>query len=252
MSEYNTASVKTVSDAIKRKRKKQRKSTFRKWFVRFLIVLIVSASVYGLYKLDQSMLFRVKAIQVSNNHVLSENQIIEAFDISLNDRTWLIHSFLLKNQVSDYKSIESFEITKKNNIVLIHVNEYDVVGYKGNHLMLENGELITINEFNQHYVLKVPEIIGFNDQELTIRLAESLALLNPEIRMIVSSVTQKETTYDEAQIWMLLADKKQVFSDFRSVELLNNYPLFVDQIADGNNCIYLDYTSSSARSSVCE
>lgn len=252
MSEYNTASVKTVSEAIKRKRKKQRKSTFRKWFVRFLIVSFISASVYGLYKLDESMLFRVKSIRVSNNHVLSEKQIIEAFDISLNDRTWLIHSFLLENQIADYKSIESFEITKKNNIVLIQVNEYDVVGYKGDNLLIENGDFISINDFNQHYVLKVPEIIGFDDQELTNRLAESLMLLNPEIRMIIASVTQKETTYDEAQIWMLLTDKKQVFSDFRSVELLNNYPLFVDQIADGNNCIYLDYTSSSARSSVCE
>ncbi len=252
MSEYNTASVKTVSDAIKRKRKKRRKSTFRKWFVRVLLVLIFSASMVGVYKLDQSMLFRVKAIQVSNNHVLSENQIVDAFDISLNDRTWLIHAFLLKNQITNYKSIESFEITKKNNIVLIQVNEYDVVGYKDEYLMVENGELISITDFNQHYVLKVPEIIGFDDEELSNRLAQSLALLNPEIRMIISSVTQKETTYDEAQIWMLLADRKQVFSDFRSVELLNNYPLFVDQIADGNNCIYLDYTSSSARSSICE
>jgi cell division septal protein FtsQ len=252
MSEYNTASVKTVSDAIKLKRKKRRKSTFRKWFVRFLLVAIILSISYGIYKLDQSNIFRVKAIRVSNNHVLSQEQIIDAFDISINDRVWLIHDFMLNDKIQDYKSIESYELTKKNNVVLINVNEFDVVGYKNDTLLLANGAYIDITEFNQHYLLKVPEIHGFDDEELSTRLAESLGLLTPEIRMIISSVQQKETTYDQAQIWMVLFDQKQVFSDFRSVELLNNYHLFVDQIAPGNNCIYLDYTSSSARSSVCE
>src|SRR5690554_2271591 len=111
MSEYNTASVKTVSDAIKLKRKKRRKSTLRKWFVRFLLVAIILSISYGIYKLDQSNIFRVKAIRVSNNHVLSQEQIIDAFDISINDRVWLIHDFMLNDRIQDYKSIESYELT---------------------------------------------------------------------------------------------------------------------------------------------
>ena len=98
----------------------------------------------------------------------------------------------------------------------------------------------------------MPEIIGFDDEELLERLSESLMKLKPEILMLIASLNQFTTTYDQAQVWMLLNDKKQVFSDFRAVELFNNYPLFVDQISPENDCIYLDYTSSSARSSPCQ
>ncbi len=252
MSEYNTQPVKTVSEGLKRKRKKKRKSAFKKWFSRFLLLSLLIGIIFGLYKLDQSTLFRVSAITVSNNHVMSDHEIIDALDIEINDRLWLIYDWFNKDKLHAFASIEDFSFKKQDNVLMISVSEVAVVGFDQEQLWLENGAHTPITSFNEHYLQKVPMISGFNEEELSKRLGESLALLQTEILMIISNVHQVETSYDQAQLWLLLHDQKQVFSDFRSLELLNNYPLFVDQIAPENDCIYLDYASRSARSSPCE
>lgn len=252
MTQHQTAPVKTVSDALKRKRKKKKVSTFKRWAKRFILIVLVLGLVFGLYKLDESKLFRINAITVSNNTVLSNEEVIELLNVNINDRIWLTHDFLRQGLAESISSIESFKFYKNNGVLMIDVNESRPVGIKGNELLLTNGKRSDITTFNQHYRMRLPLITGFDSEELLVRLAMSLSELEPEILMIIASVNQFERTYDQAQLWLLLNDRRQVYSDFRSVHLLNNYPLFVDQIAPGNDCIFLDASSLSARSAPCE
>lgn len=252
MSEYNTASVKTISNAIKRKRKVKRANRFKRWLRRLLILLLLSAIGFGVYTLDQSSLFRLSAISVSNNTLYSDQEITKTLDIAVNDRTWLIHDWFYRNTFNEVNGIESVKLIKKNNVLLVRVVESKPVGILKDFYLLANGKEVEITEFNKHYQNQLPQIQGFDDQPLQDRLAMSMATLKPEILLLIGDVQQVTTTYDNAQIRLLLHDKKQVYSDFRSLELFNNYPLFVDQIAAANNCIYLDFTSRSARSAPCD
>ncbi len=252
MADSNTRSVKTVSNAIKRQRKRQKTKLIRRWLVRILIVTVITITIFGVYYLDRSTLFRVKTITVSNNTILSNQEVIDVLDVHVNDRMWLIYDFLQQNKVSDVPSIESFSYKKQNNVLMITINESKPVGVRNDELLLANGKTSPITPFNNHYRMTLPIIRGFEEPQLQSRLTESLSQLDQTIMLIIDSVTQHEVTYDQAQLWLILSDQRQVFSDFRSLYLLNNYPLFVDQIASGNNCIYLDATSQSARSARCE
>ncbi len=252
MTQHHTAPVKTVSDALKRKRKKKKMSTFKRWTRRVVFVLVVVVLMFGLYKLDESDMFRVKAITVSNNTVLSNEEVIELLNININDRMWLTHDFLKQGLAESIYSIESFVFYKNDGILMIDVLESRPVGIKGNELLLHNGKFADITPYNLHYRMTLPLITGFDSNELLERLAQSLSELDVEILMIIDSVHQFERTYDQAQLWLLLSDRRQVYSDFRSIHLLNNYPLFVDQITPGNDCIFLDASSLSARSAPCE
>lgn len=252
MSEFNTASVKTVSDAIKRKRKTKRAKRFKRWMKRLSVLLIVISVAFGMYKLDESSLFRISAISVSNNTLYSDEEIIEVLDIAIEDRMWLVYNWLYRNAFSEVNGVDGVTLSKKNNVLLVVVDESKPVAIQSETYLLANGETIEITAYNKLYKNQLPRVEGFIEADLQERLAQSMALLQPEILLLISSVNQVSTTYDSAQIQLLLHDQKQVYTDFRSLELLNDYPLFVDQIAPENNCVYLDYTSRSARSAPCE
>lgn len=252
MSEFNTASVKTVSDAIKRKRKTKKTNRLKRWMRRLLVLLVVVSVGFGIYKLDKSSLFRVTAISVSNNTLYSNEEMIEVLDIQIGDRMWFIYNWLYRNTFHEISGVKKVTLTKKNNVLLIATQEVTPIAIFGSEYLLADGETIEITEFNKHYKNQLPRIEGFTEDDLQVRLAQSMAILKPEILQLISSVNQVTTTYDSAQIRLLLHDQKQVYSDFRSLELFNDYPLFVDQIAPENNCVYLDFTSRSARSAPCE
>ncbi len=248
----DTSSFKAISKAIRQKRKQKRKTKQRQMIVVLVFVVVINLLMYGLYKLDQSSLFRISKIIVNHNELYEDDVILDTLNLHAGKRTWLVHPILYKNKTHDLAGIESLTLRKKGRLLFVDVEEFKVLGFKANHFLIDGGSLIQITDFNRHLQKHVPEIIGFDDEELLERLSESLMKLKPEILMLIASLNQLTTTYDQAQVWMLLNDKKQVFSDFRAVELFNNYPLFVDQISPENDCIYLDYTSSSARSSPCQ
>jgi cell division septal protein FtsQ len=252
MSEFNTASVKTVSNAIKRKRKNKRVNRFKKFMKRLFILILLLSVGFGLYKLDESKIFRLSAISVSNNTLYSNEEIIEVLDINVNDRMWLIYNWFYRNTFNEVNGVEAVKLTKKNKVLLVSVTESHPVGVVASDYLLANGKLTPISEFNKHYQVQLPEITGFNEDDLQVRLAQSMAILKPEILLLIGEVQQITTSYDSAQIRLLLHDKKQVYSDFRSLVLLNDYPLFVDKIGAAENCIYLDFTSRTARSAPCE
>lgn len=252
MTNKDTSSYKVISTALRQQRKNKQKSRFRKVIVILVGLIIVSAFLLVGYKLDQSSLFRVSAIIVNNNQLYEDEEILAHLKLAEGQRIWLIHPFLYKNKALGLNGVEDLTLKKQGNILLVEVLEQAVVGYKDEFLLVKEGYLIRMTDFNEHFQKQVPIIVGFDDDQLLNRLGESLSKLNPEVLLLVASIEQVTTTYDHAQLWLLLTDQKQVYSDFRSLELLNDYPLFVDQIAPENNCIYLDYTSSSARSSPCE
>lgn len=252
MSEFNTASVKTVSNAIKRKRKTKKVNRFKKWMKRLIVLLVILIIGFGLYKIDESSLFRISAISVSNNTLYSDEEIIDVLNIKVSDRIWLVYNWFYRDAFAHVSGIESATLTKKNNVLMVSVTESKPVAIQANEYLLANGKSIEISEFNKHYRNQLPEVEGFSEDDLQLKLAESMSELKPEILLLIASVKQVSTTYDSSQIHLILHDKKQVFSDFRSLELLNSYPLFVDQITAENNCVFLDYTSRSARSAPCE
>ncbi len=252
MTNKDTSSYKVISTALRQQRKNKQKSRFRKAIVILVGLAIVSTFILVGYKLDQSSLFRVSVIIVNNNQLYDDEEILAHLKLAEGQRMWLIHPFLYKNKALGLNGVEDLTLKKQGNVLLVEVVEQAVVGYKDEFLLVEEGYLIQITDYNEHFQKQVPIIEGFDDDQLLNRLGESLSKLNPEVLLLVASIEQVTTTYDHAQLWLLLTDQKQVYSDFRSLELLNDYPLFVDQIAPENNCIYLDYTSSSARSSPCE
>lgn len=248
----NTASVKKVSSVIKKRQKSKRRKLFRVWFKRLSILTLILLCGYGIYRVDASELFKVKQIVIAHNTIYSDNQIKKLLNIDIGDRTWLIYPWLKANRIKDDRVIAEVDLSIKNNILLVSVNEYRLVGVYKDRLLLENGHVVNYLAHHQPIVDLVPLIEGFESEEYQLRLAEALAQLEPMMLFAISMIQQKQTSYDEAQLHLLLKDQNQVFSDFRSLSLLNDYRFFVNQIKPENKCIYIDAISSSAISQPCE
>lgn len=252
MTSQDTASVKKVSGAIKKRQKKQRRRTLIRWLKRLSIGSLIGLVGFGIVKLDQSSIFRVNHIVVSNNLIYTEAQIKSLLNIDIYDRTWLIYQWFKENRIKNDPVLEEVTLSIKNNILLIQVKESKAVGLMNDRLLLENGNLVDVADHHQSLLASIPIISGFEEADYPQQLALALSSLEPSMLFYISMIVQKQTSYDDAQLHLFLQDHNQVFSDFRSLYLLNDYKYFVNQIKPENKCIYLDAISSSAISQPCE
>jgi len=252
----DTASVKTVTSAIKKHKKQQLKRRIGLFFRRLLIVVICGLLGFGLYKLDQSMMFRVVTITVSGNHYVSDQEIIELSTLSKGQRTWLIHEFFIQPKIEGNPWIQSASIIVKDKIASLIIVENRPIGYQVSDsisILLPTGMAIEINEQQRDWIATLPIIIGFKDELLRKKLGKAFSLIDDHVMMFIAEIHQSAVSYDAALLMIVMQDGHRVFSDFSNLEMLNDYHLIASQLKPENKCIiFLDIKSRAISSRPCD
>jgi cell division protein FtsQ len=251
----DTASIKAVTQAIKDKKIRQRKRLIKIYTRRLVFVVLLIVLGFSAYWLDKSELFRIKAISVTGNTHISDDEVIKLSEIISGERIWLISKNSVSKKVSQSVWIKNVKIVKSQNIVTIEVTEHRILGYKVTDkisLLLQSGQLIPLKESQLDWIATVALISGFDEELQLKKLVDSFAAVDDSIMMFVSEIHQSPVSYDESLIRLIMSDGNQIFTDFAALDLINEYKLIVNQINPANKCIYFDAMHRAYSSRPCE
>ncbi len=244
-------SVKDISSSIKSKRRKARQLFFRRLFVFVVSILVLSLFGFGLYTIDQSPIFRIQAIIVSNTRLSSEEEIRKVLPFKVGERQWIFHPWWTDIPIND-DAIESISFVMNNKTMIVEVKEYKPLAINETSILLSNGQYYPLNTRHQSITAYLPNVEGFSESELSVKLANALIELEDFVLNLMSSIQQTPLSYDEAMMVITLDNGLNIYSDLRSLVLLNQLPLFIDLINETNNCLYLDSVTSTARAAPCQ
>lgn len=242
--------VKEISSNIKIKRRKARKLFFRRLFVFIISFLVVSLIGIGLFMIDQSPIFRIQSIVISHVHLSSETEIRNALPFKEGDRHWIFHPWWTDIPIKD-AAIDSITFVKNDKTFIVEVNEFKPLAINETSVLLSNGQYYPLKPHHQSILAHLPSVKGFTESELSVKLANTLIELEDFVLNLMASIQQTPLSFDEAMMVITLDNGLNIFSDLRSLILLNQLPLFIDLINEDNNCLYLDSVTSTARAASC-
>src|SRR5699024_6832116 len=134
----------SIEDRIpKLKQARKKKANRRLVFYLSIFFILISVIIY-----IQSPLSDVKTINITGNHHVTDEKIIELALLDDSPNIWTISKKTMEKDIKGYPLIQSVNIDKKlPQTVQINVEEYDLVGYvKQSEYyvpVLENGEKIS-------------------------------------------------------------------------------------------------------------
>ena len=138
-----------------------------------------------------------------------------------------------------------------NRTMIVEVKEFKPLAISESHILLSNGQYYPLNHRHRSILAYLPSVDGFNESELSVKLANALIELEDFVLNLMASIEQTPLSYDEAMMVITLDNGLNIYSDLRSLILLNQLPLFIDLINEDNNCLYLDSVTSTARAAPC-
>jgi cell division septal protein FtsQ len=243
-------SAKDISTQIKEKRRLARKRLIKKLVTLVLILALLTLSSIGLYTLDQSEVLRIQHILVSNVRISDEQEVWEQLPFKLHDRFWMYHPLWSDIPITD-DAIESITFSINNRNVIVLVSEYKPLALTTTHILLSNGVYYPQTSQNKAVLGFLPSLEGFEESELSVKLANALLGLEDFVLNLMANIKQNPSSYDEAMMIVTLDNGMNIHSDLRSLYLLNQLPLFIDLIDENNDCLYLDSVTSTARAAPC-
>ncbi len=246
----NIPTVKEISSHIKANRKKARLRLLRKLVVFIVSSMLITLIGFGLYMLDQSSLFRIQTIIISDVRLSDEQTIRNQLPFSKGDRLWLHLPWFTTIHIDD-DAIESISFVFNQNNAFVSVVEYKPLAKTTSTLLLSNGVFYPLKPEHSSLFYYLPQLDGFSESELSVKLATSLLGLEDFVLNLMANIKQNPSTYDEAMMIVTLDNGLNIHTDMRSLILLNQLPLFIDLIDDNNDCLYLDSVTSTARAAPC-
>jgi cell division septal protein FtsQ len=243
-------SVKDISSSIKSKRRKARQLLFRRLFAFIVTMVVISLIGISMYTIDQSSMFRIQSIIVSHTRLTDEAEVRSALPFSEGDRQWIFHPWWTNIPIDD-DAIESINFVMNNRTMIVEVKEFKPLAISESHILLSNGQYYPLNPRHRSILAYLPSVDGFIESELSVKLANALIELEDFVLNLMASIEQTPLSYDEAMMVITLDNGLNIYSDLRSLILLNQLPLFIDLINEDNNCLYLDSVTSTARAAPC-
>jgi cell division septal protein FtsQ len=250
ISKEHVPSAKEISTQIKEKRRQARKKLVKRIVMSIVFLILLVITSYGLYILDQSQVLRIQHILISQVRISNERNVWDNLPFQQYDRIWTNLPLWTEIEVED-EAIESITFSINNRNVIVVVHEYKPLALTSTHILLSNGVYYPQTSANKANLGYLPHIEGFNESELSVKLANALLGLEDFVLNLMANIKQNPLSYDEAMMIVTLDNGMSIHSDLRSLYLLNQLPLFIDLINENNNCLYLDSVTSTARAAPC-
>ncbi len=206
----------------------------KKKIYKFLGVL-VSVILIILYILN----VRIKNIYVKNNHLLSDQEIIELAGIEKYPKLFSISTNKMINKIKMSQIVESVKI-KKNIFgrVDIEVNEYNMVlkDEVDNGIYLASGEKIKTDEV----ILGIPSLINVADQDILKDFLEKLDKIDKDMLANISEIEFTPNEYEKDLFLLYMNDGNYVYITTLRLNNLNKYGEVLKQLDGKKGILYLD------------
>ncbi len=210
--------------------KKHVKIRYGRIVIALLILLCVGIILY--HTLDLS----IRNIYVKNNHVLTDQQVIERAQLEDYPSTFEELSFFIESRLEDDIMIKSAHVEKDGLFsVTITVEEnrplfYDV---NKNKVILLDGQTTDGN-----YV--VPTLINYTPDKLYQKLQKKLAELDMVILSRISEIEYNPNEVDQSRFLLSMTDGNYVYLSLNQFQKINSYLDIMKTFQNKKGILYLD------------
>ena len=222
------------------KKKVKRKLSFKGLLVVILGIYLLCMVVYVIYKMP------VKLIIVKGNTLTSENEILEASNISKGTSIWSLIG--KKNKIKSLDYVNDAKI--KFNLlgkVTIDIDEARILYAYEDEYVLSNGKKIV----PKTKVLGIPTLINFCPSEVENRFIDRLKTIDSAVLKMVSEIKYDpdingEITLDSERFLLKMNDENSVYINIVNIQKLNRYKEIIATLkAEEKGVLYLDSNSSN-------
>ncbi|MGM9946973.1 OCRE domain-containing protein [Floccifex sp.] len=224
---------------------KRKKRSFSLKSITILCAILFMFFSFLLYCISDDSKTHVLACE--GNYFYTDAQIYEKAHVSLNTRLYLMPGFLMENQVKNLDLIESVNVTKKENSIVIHIKEKMAVGYyiedSKYYILTIDNESIELDSQYKSNLIHLPLISDLSKSQRK-SLCEELKKVEDDItyELIekISQIVPFSSSYDENMIRLIMRDGNSIYSSFDSLSMLTKYSLVLTQLKGTSACLLLD------------
>ena len=230
--EKKNVSSKTSKKQTKKNKRQKKHVKIRYGRIALAILILLGIGFILYHTLDLS----IRNIYVKNNHVLTDQQVIERAQLQDYPSTVEELSFFIESRLEDDIMIKSADV-KKNGLfsVTITVEEnrplfYDI---NKNKVILLDGQTTDGN-----YV--VPTLINYTPDKLYKKLQKKLAELDTEILIRISEIEYNPNEVDQSRFLLSMTDGNYVYLSLNQFQKINSYLDIMKTFQNKKGILYLD------------
>ncbi|MDD7281940.1 MAG: FtsQ-type POTRA domain-containing protein [Erysipelotrichaceae bacterium] len=224
---------------------KSKKSSFSLRTTTILCVLIFALSSFLLYCLCDDSKARVLSCQ--GNYFYSDKQIYEQAHLSLNTRLWLIPSGIMEKEISNLPLVDSVNVKKDENRLVIQVKEKDLIGYyiedDQYYILTVDNESIELDKEFKSNLIHLPLISDLSKSQrkaLCEALKKDEENISHEVIEKISQIVPFSSSYDKNMVRLIMRDGNSVYSSMDSLSMISKYSLVLTQLKGASACLLLD------------
>ena len=230
--EKKNFSSKTSKKQTKKNKRQKKHVKIRYGRIALAILILLGIGFILYHTLDLS----IRNIYVKNNHVLTDQQVIERAQLQDYPSTVEELSFFIESRLEDDIMIKSADV-KKNGLfsITITVEEnrplfYDI---NKNKVILLDGQTTDGN-----YV--VPTLINYTPDKLYKKLQKKLAELDTEILSRISEIEYNPNEVDQSRFLLSMTDGNYVYLSLNQFQKINSYLDIMKTFQNKKGILYLD------------
>ena len=220
-----------------KKVKKVRKVRRIKYGRIFIIFVLLFLIIYLIYNLVD---FKIKNIFISNNSILTDQEIIELANIDDYPSIFKYSDSEIEKRLEKNIFIKNATVTKKDlNKVYIDIEENYPLFYNSSLSLTILKDSSTVQD-----IFNIPVLINYVPDTIYDSFIEKMGMLDKNILIKISEIEYKPNEVDENRFLFYMNDGNYVYLTLSSFENINKYLDIVVQIIDKyenkKGILYLD------------
>lgn len=217
-----------------KKLKKKNKIKIIPVFIFLLIIAGISFSVYFL--LDM----KTKNIFIYNNHILTDQVIIEQAQLSNYPSFLKVSSNKIIQKLNQNKMIKSVKVKKTFlSVINIYVEEYTplFIRESDNKIVIDDNVLIDNNvDFN----LGIPLLVNYVPDTVYSKFTSEMKKVEATIKKEISEIEYTPNDYDKGRFLFYMNDGNLVYVTTTKLNVINQYTDIYPSLEGKKGILYLD------------
>lgn len=214
-------------------KKKKRKKTVKIRYNRVLLSLIIF--ILLCYLISNAIKIPIKNIFISNNVLLSDQEIIDASGISDYPSIFSITSYGIEKKLEKNILIDKADVEINFTKVYIKVKENYPLFYDSN-----KEKIILKNKVETDEILSATLLVNYIPDNIYSDFLEAMINIDREIIIRMSEIKYDPNTVDEERFLITMNDGNYVYLTLLHFDKINNYVDIIKNFSNQKGILYLD------------
>lgn len=214
----------------KEKQAKKRRLKYKNIFIFVGIIFVIGLIIFYVSQLP------ISNIYITNNHYLTEQEIIEYAEINDYPKNFKVLPFSLKRKLKEHILIKNAKVTKKMfTQIYIELEENKPLFYYAN-----QDKTVLLDGSFYEGTFNIPFVINYIPDTVYDTFLEKMALVYEDVLDRISEIKYDPNEVDAERFLLIMKDQNYVYVTLNKFTSINNYLDIVKKFGNKKGILYLD------------